>query len=179
MCNMLAGERCSLCDYDLCCVCSRTPLNTLEPSLSLKPTPVLRPTPPPALPPPPLIDMSHTVTAPAPPFLAPPRSLFSMFEMIRTVADPVPALPAPSLKLFPMLVKKIPPPTPPVRAEFKPKFFQHWSDSELLSLPAWKPTVHPPVSRGSRMKLPGVRRSLTPHVLQPLPSHDGFVEQCD
>ena len=168
MCDMLAGERCYLCDFDLCCVCSKTPSNTL-------------PTPPPALPPPPLIDMSHTVTAPAPPFLAPPRSLFSMFEMIRTVADPVTALAAPSLKLFPMFVKKIPPPTPPVRPEFKPKFFQNWSDSELLSLPVWKPTVHPHVSvpRGSRMKLPGVRRSLTPHVLQPLPSHDGFVEQCD
>ena len=111
-----------------------------------------------------------------------PLNLFPVFNMAPSVKEPVTALPAPSPKLFPLFIKPPAPPTLPVRAEYVPKFFQNVNDPWLLTLPAWKPMERPPLPPiGSRMRRPGVRRSLTPHVLQALPYYDssGVVEQCD
>ena len=111
-----------------------------------------------------------------------PLKLFPVFYMAPSVPETVTALPAPSRKLFPLFMKPPAPPTLPVRAEYVPTFFQNVNDPWLLTLPAWKPTERPPLPRiGSRMRLPGVRRSLTPHVIQPFPNYDssGIVEQCD
>jgi len=161
LCHMLTGERCSLCDYDLCCECSK-PLNTLvpDPALALL---VSTPTvstlaPGPTLLPPLFKDMSQYVPAPAPSFPAPHLNLFPIFNVAQTALAPV------SMKVFPMFVKRV------VRPELKLKFVQNPYDPMLLKLPAWQPTVHPQFPRVSRMKLPGVHRSLTPIVFQPLPS---------
>ena len=229
LCHNLTGERCSLCDYDLCCVCSK-PLNTLKSPSSLllqtvphsDPSPVPGPAlvPPhhivmsqsgpapahsfprhlplsgPLLPPPPLLDTLHTGPALVPAYSAPTRNLFYMFDLQRSgflATDPVlppplapvPSLPPPSLKMFPIFnTHKINPPPPPVRPLLL-KFIQNPNDPMLLYLPVWKPTVQP-VPRGSRMKIGGLRRSMTPHVLKPLPSLSHslnsslvLVEECD
>lgn len=184
---ILTGERCIACDYDLCGVCSKAvnlPNSTPVPALS-EPVIVV----------PSVNDMSQTTLAP-PPTLQPPAmlqpgsdsdptlpahplNLFPIFNMAPSVRATVAA---PSPKLFPLFMR---PPTPhplPLQPEYVPKFFQNVHDPWLLTLPAWKPMDRPPLPPiGSRMRRPGVRRSLTPHVLQALPYYDssGIVEQCD
>ncbi len=230
LCHNLTGERCSLCDYDLCCDCSK-PLNTLDlasfPLLLAPPITIQFPAPGPALLPLPVIDMSHTGPVPAPSFdghlslsgpmlsplpspplkdilhngpalgpslNAPSRNMFYVFDMSRLGMGlapapllpppmaPVPVLPPPILKMFPIFVMhKVNPPPPPVRPALTLHFVQNPNDPDLLHLPAWKPTVQP-VPRGSRMKLTGLTRSMTPHVLKPLPSLNSnlvIVEQVD